>query len=367
MERVGKSVVMYSFVKDGQGKGERVDNSSTIISSGQTFRIRLQDFMYEEKKGGSNVFPSELDVIPAFSVVEVMITPANQGAFEQGYGFSLARVRLCEFSLYSLVGPLGLGLLPATYDSSIQQTEAWRELNPGLKRILEEKNTGFFGRITQGSYLIRYNEDFRLVGPKESLNDPQSRHLDVMQGGVFAIDIRKEDLLRFTNACEAEEEDSLIYAQFAVEFASAAGALDCFVVYNEYLLRNDPNRSPFTGVPVLDTQKLLECIRTDEIAEGARFLLPFDFSPLDRPYLALNRIVEEEGASGGKPRACEDLVLASENASGIRRNYNISLGEADEEDIMRFLFVPKAGNGSSMGGGGLTGRQDYRLLKRQRV
>lgn len=155
MERVGKSVLMYSFVKDGQGKGERLDGSVSVVSAGQTFRVRLQDFMYEEKKGGSNVFPSELDVIPAFSVVEVMINSSNQGAFEQGYGFSLARVRPCEFSLYSLTGPLGLGLLPPTYDSSIQLTEGWRDANPGLKRILEEKNTGFFGRITQGSYLIR--------------------------------------------------------------------------------------------------------------------------------------------------------------------------------------------------------------------
>lgn len=214
--------------------------------------------------------------------------------------------------------------------------------------------------------LPRYNEDFRLVGPKESPNDPQSRHLDVMQGGVFAIDIRKEDLLRFTNACEAEEEDNLVYAQFALEFASAAGALDCFVVYNEYLLRNDPNRSPFTGAPVLDTQKLLECIRTDEVAVGASFHLPFDFSPQVKPFLTLDRIAEEEGLSSGKHRACEDLVLASENAGGLRRNYRLSLGDEEEEDIMRFLFVPKAANGSG-GGGGLAGRQDYRLLKRQKV
>lgn len=46
---------------------------------------------YEEKKGG-NVFPTDMDVIPAFSVVEIMITPANQGGFEQGYGLQVCRV-----------------------------------------------------------------------------------------------------------------------------------------------------------------------------------------------------------------------------------------------------------------------------------
>lgn len=155
MERVGKSVLMYTFVKDGQGKGERVDGSVSVLSAGQTFRVRLQDFMYEEKKGGANVFPQDTDCIPAFSVLEVMVTPANQGGYEQGYGLSVARVRACDFTLYSLCGALGLGLLPSTYAASLQLTEGWREHNPGLKRVLEEKNTGFFGRVAQGSYFIR--------------------------------------------------------------------------------------------------------------------------------------------------------------------------------------------------------------------
>ena len=45
MERVGKSVIMYSFVKDGQAKGERLDAEHSTVCSGQTFRVRLQDFM----------------------------------------------------------------------------------------------------------------------------------------------------------------------------------------------------------------------------------------------------------------------------------------------------------------------------------
>jgi hypothetical protein len=45
MERVGSSVLMYSFIKDGQAKGERVDSAVSTVASGQTIRIRLQDFM----------------------------------------------------------------------------------------------------------------------------------------------------------------------------------------------------------------------------------------------------------------------------------------------------------------------------------
>jgi hypothetical protein len=371
MERVGRSVQVFSFIKDGQAKGERVDESVSTICAGQTYRVRLMDFMYEEKKGndgGRNVFPSDVDVIPQYSVIEVMFSPANTGQFEQGFGVSVGRVRTCEFSLYSMQTPLGLGMLPSSYEASVQASEAFVQGTPGLRRVLEDKNTGFFGRVTKGSYIIKYNDDFRLVGPKENPSDPQSRHLNVMDGGVFAIDIHSSDLLRYSNASESEAEDGLVYAQFVVEFAAASGALDCYATYNEYLLRNDPNRSPFTGVPLIDSHRLLEFIRTEDISgePGQRFPLPFDFLPMERPYLALTPVPEDPERSGEEPRPCADLALASQNAhlSGDR-SYQLSLGDATEEDVMTFLFVPKSGAGGA--NRMLLGRQDYRMLKKRKT
>jgi hypothetical protein len=362
---------MYSFVKDGQARGDRVDDAVSTIAAGQTFRMRLQDFMFEDKKGGVNVFPSDMESIPAFSVVEIMVNPANQGGYEQGYGLQLVRVRQCDFSLYSMHDPLGLYLLPGTYELSVAASEGAIQKNQGLRKVIEEKNTGFFGKVTRGAYIMKYNEDFRLVGPKETPNDPQSRHINVMDGSsVFAVDIRKEDLLRFANAGETCEEDGINHAQFMVDFASAAGALDCYVTCNEYLLRNDPNRSPFTGVPIIDAQRLLEFIRTDEITgePAQRFRLPFDFSPMDQPYLSLTPILgASENEDQGVPRPCSDFSLTSTNAvSTSERTYLLSLGDATEEDVMSFIFVPK---GASGGGGDvkLLGRRDYRMLKKRRI
>ena len=305
-----------------------------------------------------------MDVIPAFSVVEVMFNPANQGQFEQGFGLSIGRVRPCEFSLYSMLSPLGLELLPSTYEDSVARADGWKQANTGLSRVLEDKNTAFFGQVTKGAYLVRFGDDFRLVGPKENPLDPQSRHLDVMAGGVFAVDIRKEDLARFTNANEVEEDDSLVYAQFIVELAGAAGALQCYVTYNEYLLRNDPNRSPYTGVPLIDTDRLFSCVHANEISGvvGQRFHLPFDFHPMEKPYFTLEPIEEREG--GEDARCIPDSVIASENTAVGPRAYTISLGDATEEDIMRFLFVPKTG---ASGGASLAGRRDYRLLKKRKI
>lgn len=279
----------------------------------------------------------------------------------------VARIRPCEFTLYSMLSPLGLGLLPATYEDSVRLASELAEQNQGLRRVLEEKNTGFFGKVAKGAYLVRYNEDFRLVGPKETPSDPQSRHLNAMEGGVFAVDIRKEDLLRFTNAAEQDEEDALVYAQFAVEFAAASGALECYVTHNEYLLRHDPNRSPFTGAPLIHTQRLLEFIRSEDISgvAGQRFGLPFDFSPLERPFVTVEPLDTER--PDGCARPCEDFVLASENA-GVAggRAYALTLGDATDESIMRFLFVPKTAAAGAGGGLGM-GRQDYRLLKRRKT
>ena len=367
MERVGQSVEVYSFHKEGQqSKGERIDDAVSVVASGQTFKIRVQSFMFEEKKNQQNVFPLDMDVIPAFSVVEVMISASHGKQFEDGWGIGISRVRQCDFSLYSMQTPLGLGLLASSYEDSVRQAEAHTQANPGLRQVLEDRNTGFYGKIVKGSYLIPYNGDFRLVGPKEDPKDQQSRHLNVMDGGVFAIDICKEDLLRFCNSGEEEEEDGLVYAQFVLEFASAAGALDFYVTYNEYLLRTDPNRSPFTGVPLIESNRLLEFISVDSnLLPGQRIPLPFDFLPLENPYVTLTPIPEDQAVldTGVTPRRpLNDFVLTSENGAFGLTSYMLSVGDSTEEDIMRLLFVPKR-----VAGGSQSGRQDYRLLKKRKA
>jgi hypothetical protein len=229
---------MYSFLKEGQNKGERSEDS-VMIESGMTFRVSLKEFMYESKKSeAQNVFPADLEEIPALSVVEIMVCPSNTSGFSEGYGFHVGRVRPCDFSLYSMQTALGLSLLPQTYEDSVAKAEGWAEASPGLRKILECKNTGFFGRAQAGSYVVQYSPGvYRFVGPKLSPEDPDSTHRNVMEGGVYAIDVPKEVLMRFTNAVGASEEDNLRYACCLLDVASSAGALDFYVMHNEYMLR----------------------------------------------------------------------------------------------------------------------------------
>lgn len=360
-----------------QARGERVESVSHI-ESGQTYRINLQSFMFEEKKGGEtsrNVFPPDVETIPPFTVLEMVLSPGHSKQYEEGWGMSLSRVRVCPFTLYSMLNPLGLGLLPSTYEQSLAQMEAHVEVSPGLKRILEGKNTGFFGRAAVGSYLVQFNDDYRLVGPKEDPADPLSRHLDVMPGGVFAIDISKRDLLRFTNASEEEDEDGLVYAQCLVDLAASGGALSCYVCHNEFLLRKDPNRSPFTGVPLVHSNQLLEAVTSFAPVDGkvpTRFPLPFPVVNMESPHLTVTLACIDNNSSGedASPLPCPDFVFASENAC-VRNAYPLTLGDAVEDDFMRILFMPRA---SFAGGAGKSGvaratleRQDYRVLKKQRL
>ncbi len=381
MGRVGKSVLMYAFAKDGNAsRGERADEKVSCVSAGQTYKIAINEFMFEDKKGesGKNVLPSDLDVIPAYSVVEIAITPGHVGSYDQGWGLKVTRVRLCPFSLYSMLSPLGLELLPKRHDESVRLGEASVEVSPGLNRVLEVKNTGFFGKVTDGSYLVKYNDDiYRLVGPKVVPADPLSKHADVMDGGVFAVDIRKQDLMRFTNAVESKEEDSLFYARCMVDLASSAGALSCYVAHNEYLLRKDANRSPFQGVPLIDSGKLLECVPTLSLGVDGCTKFPCNFPAmnLEAPFLNVKLECVDNNSLGCDvlDRPCGDLVLASENAR-VNYAYPVTLGDEEDPAILQFLFVPKGGVGAadgSLASGGGSGvgieRVDYRLEKRRRV
>lgn len=385
MDRVAKSVLLYSFIKDGQARGERVDTNISRIESGQTIKVQLNDFMFEEKvtkagvEGNRNVFPSDVDVIPAFSVIEVALNPANSIQYDAGWGVNVARIRQCPFTLYSMLSPLGLDLLPSTHEQSKELGASSIEISPGLQRVVETTNTGFFGQVTRGSYLVEHvSGGFRLVGPKEDPTDPRSKHLDVMKGGIFAIDIAQEDLVRFTNGLESEEEDSVLYARFIVDLASSAGALACYVAHNEYLMRKDPNRSPFSGVPLIDSSKLLDCVSFAPSSPEpipCRFPLPFSLVHMDSPHIAVDVACVDNNSAGELAQAlpCPDFVLASRNAP-VRYAYPLSFGDAVEDDIQSLLFVPKQ---HSCGGGsgdacGLSKRStlepaDYRLLKRRRA
>lgn len=361
MDRVGSSVHMYTFVKDGQSKGERCPEHC-CISSGQTFRVALKDFMFEEKVKGESVFPSNVEVIEPFSAVEIMISPSHHDSFVEGYAFNVSRVRPCDFSLYSLNVSLGLRLLKPSYIATIEDVDLNLRLFPGLARVMESKNTAFFAQARQGAYLVPFKDaGFRLVGPHENPAEASSRHLSVMQGGdddLIAVDIPRDVLHRFTNACEVDQESSDSYARFVVDLASSAGALSLYVVHNDFRLRADQDRSPYVAVPIIDTAKLLEFVTPTHLT--TTISLPFPMPSLQNPHVIISAEPVISESQGGVPRFCQDLVISSESAP-VSRAYPLTYGDEIDEEIMTVLFSPKTrASGSSFE------RPDYRSFKKRR-
>lgn len=358
MDKVLTSVKMYSFTKDGNNKGDRCDDLSSVISTGVTFRVFLKDFMFESKKNSSDdVFPQDRDMISQYSVIEVMVSASNSTAFESGYACNVSKIRPCEFSMYSLMSPLGLGLLKTNYMEVREMTEKASHENPGISKMLDVQCAGFWVSVPIGAYLVPYGDDFRLIGPHEDPEDETSRHVAVAPG-VQCVDIPRDVLHRFTNAVEDDMEDCDNYARFIVDTASMAGSLKLYTVFNEYRTRTDPNRSQYVGVPLIDTTKLLEFI---QITNGAQSI-PWKIPTLVNPFIRLN--LTPMLNKQGNALQISDLAISSPSGAAPRA-YMVFFGDDQDDDLMPILFAPKSHSGSPSGGG--LSRPEYRAFKRIRL
>ena len=74
--RAIRAMRVFAFEREGKSdKGARQDELVADIAVGMTLRFKIHDFMYEVKTGRDNVFPSGIEFIPEFSLVEIMILP----------------------------------------------------------------------------------------------------------------------------------------------------------------------------------------------------------------------------------------------------------------------------------------------------
>lgn len=135
-----------------------------------------------------------------------------------------------------------------------------------------------------------------------------------------------------------------------------------FTSPNQSIHAQDENRSPFRGVPLIDTNKFLEFMKIDQNSEANTYCdLPFSMPGLQKPFLRAT-LTPQDPVLDGVEQTCKDLVLASAYVQCSRR-YRLSLADENEECILDFSYVPKSGPQTQTG----TERPDYRSLKRARV
>jgi hypothetical protein len=206
-EYVFQSIKMYSFPREGKAdKGPRCDDICTTIEVGQTLHFSLQDFMYEAKpKTERNTFPSEVDSIPAFRLVEMVIEPNVDVQARNGYGIRLSQFRLLPYSMYSYLTPLNKDLLVSSYENTVNRffDKCVDESSPAyfIRQNLEQKNLGFMVKINPGSYITALpvvvtdkNKEGETFQVYKIMNDD-----GLVADGIAEIDILSTDLAFYTN------------------------------------------------------------------------------------------------------------------------------------------------------------------------
>jgi hypothetical protein len=144
------SVRLYNFLKANANtdRGDRVDDSVSLLRVGQASsssssslsaarpaanrltlaRLRqvitffLTHYAYDEDEKKIPVFPKGLLTLPAFTVVEIVVSPSHTQS--DGFGVNLRHMAPHDSSLYSYMTPAALEALPHSEAEAMQFYEA---------------------------------------------------------------------------------------------------------------------------------------------------------------------------------------------------------------------------------------------------
>jgi hypothetical protein len=327
-ERVFKSVNVYCFPREGKSdKGPRNEDYKGSLEVGMTFHMGLKPFMFERKSKGENVFPDSPSVFEPFQLLEMVVSATTDEQATKGYGLTLSSLRGLPYSMYSCYTPVWRELLLNTPSAIYEKVRAYTTdiTSKGFifNAILEAGNVGFLAHIKKDAYVTE--------GPSDGWWTLMSDSKEVTTE-VQKIDIENADLMGMTNS--GGDQD---YVRFLISLASAADALDFWVFKNEYNANKNPNMSEYRGVPLIDTNKLLAFITTDETDAPTTVLhLPFDFPGLDNAIVTIHRTPAASGTPDNE-ETCVDLVLRSASVH-TERGYKLMFGSVSNPRIMPVIF-----------------------------
>ena len=222
-------------------------------------------------------------MIPAFTLIQMVVTPTATPADDKprGYGLKLAEIRPLGFSLYSYMNPAGLALLPDTFDKSMELMRNLLSKPLSIEKQLNATCVAFFGTADSKAFLAENTDGWMRLTCTEGAVMEGLQEMDVCVVGLILfnscnilfiirpITTKQKDLLSYTNA-----GTDLGYAIFVTDLAAAAGALRVLVIRDPNYSR-DPARSEFRGIPLIDTEQLLEFIDT-EVSPGDDTNIQYD-------------------------------------------------------------------------------------------
>lgn len=258
----------------------------------------------------------------------------------KSFGVSIGTIRPLAHSLYSYMHPLGLALLPSSFDAATDLARHLSEKGAPIQAMIEMGCISFFSSVKTTAHLTPIEGGqgmYRLSAGEDAAIE-----------SVHELDVREQDLLKYTNASE-----DVGYAIFLCDLAASAGALSVFVVRDPYFLvkfscvshaflsisltlflipqKNNAAFSEYRAIPLIDTEKLLSFIDTSILAgedDEIQYSLPFSMETLEAPQFTVNTVGVMN--SGDVP-SCPDFVLHSEAVQSSRA-YAITI--SDEQQVL---------------------------------
>ena len=332
-ESLISSVDVFSFPRVGKdGKGDRIDNVVSTVEVGDTYHFVLHRFMYEKQKDDTgNVFPKDIEAIPPFTLVEIVVDPVEVTNCESGYGLKLSRVRTIPYqTLYSHMTPLFLKTVCTTLTETMQRIEA--KLNGEnaahhyVRNVSDVKNPSFLAKVGTDCFICCNPEPV----------DNEKMFTISSEGGevtplVHGVNVTHADLCRYTNTSEfrlfillfslksdiiseSANEDGMLPC-FLVDLAIQADALYLYIHSNEYYLKGHVEGvTQYRGVPLIDTTKVLEFISTEAEPDCDGFLnlaVPYKLGEMGELMLSVSTTREDIEGPPDKPVPSPDFTLAS--------------------------------------------------------
>ena len=277
----------YSFEKvpNNSEKGPRCNDITFELHAGNAL-----NFWLDEKRLGEikDTIPNGLLQIPAFTVCEIEVAPKNNEAIAKGYGCTIKKIKPRDFTLYSCLQDIEA--FPPTFVDASTALLKHQKAQTYLGNDLVTNEPSFFIHVTDKAYL---HEDCEVPA-----------FVTLVNSGIDPVDIPISTLLQYTNSTKKEQACSLL------EMAIATGALQLFVIHNDYW-KNATN-SALRGIPILNTEQLLQSVVPARVGEQTCFHTPNTTSVEDVSY---NIRIHVEAVGG-----CFLLVLVTANGLWFCRN-----------------------------------------------
>ena len=238
----------YSFEKvaNNSEKGPRCDEITFELQAGNALNFWLDEKRLGEIKDTLN----GLVEIPAMTVCEIQVAPKNNEAISKGYGCTIKSIKPRNHTLYSCLQDIET--FPSSFVDASTDLLKHQKAQTHLVNDLVTNEPSFFIHVTEKAYLHE---------------DPETpAFVTLVNSGIDPVDIPLQTLMQYTNSTKKEQACSLL------EMAIANGALQLFVIHNDYW-KNATN-SALRGIPIVNTELLLQSVVPAMIGEQTCFRTP---------------------------------------------------------------------------------------------